>query len=108
MKVVKQPPSILAKRNIMKDTDLLWSYEDLEKWLTEGKIPNDIDECGLSEFKKAVHHINEFQKLKDEGIPQDEIISKLQKKEKVSKEELEKGVALYKFIWKTVKLLKIF
>lgn len=82
----------------MKETDLLWSYEELEQWLVEGKIPQDIGECGLSEFKNAVNHITEFQKLKDKGIPQDQIISKLQKKEKLSKKDLEKGMALYKFI----------
>lgn len=82
----------------MEETDLLWSHKDVEQWLTDGKIPEDIGEYGLSEFKKAVNLIGEFQKLKDKGIPQDQIINKLQKKENGSKEELEKGFALFKFI----------
>lgn len=82
----------------MEEIEQILSHKDLEQWLTDGKVPEDIGEFGLSEFKKAVNLISEFQKLKDKGIPQNQIISKLQKKEHNSKEELEKGLALFKFV----------
>lgn len=71
---------------------------DLEKLLAIGQIPQDIDESMLKQLEDLIKHISDAQKLNERGASEEEILSSMASSEKMTLVNIEKGLALYKFI----------
>ncbi len=86
--------------------ELDWSPTELMELISQGKIPKDIGEFGMKELQKSMKNIVAFQKLSAKGASQGELSSFFSEKAKSSKDEIEKGLAFYKFILENKEILK--
>ena len=73
--------------------------KDLEKILSHGKIPKNIDN-----FRNNMKQLHEAQKLKDKGAQSEEILSLFEKNTNI--DEVEKGLLFYRFFLDNKDLFK--
>lgn len=90
-----------------KNKESVLSSQELENWVAQGKMPPNLDEPGLAHLEKMIQQITEIQKSKKKGASQEDLLSLLNTDhEKTNFEEVEKGLAFYRYVIENKDILK--
>lgn len=89
-----------------KKNQLHLSPTELLDLISKKQMPTDLGEFGLKELQKSIKKIVEFQKLKENGASPEELSDFIYENGNSTNEEIEKGLAFYKFIQDNKEILK--
>ena len=81
-----------------EENELAWSSKDLQEWIAQGKMPKALENFGLLRLNEIMKQIPEVYKLKEEGASKQEILALYRNREGITVEDIENGLAFYKFV----------